>query len=194
MAKRRRRDYDLPTNKRKIWTVLCLILVIAAAIAFRVGIDKYFPLEHEELIKKYNEEFSLKDYGLDEYHIAAVICTESRFNEKAESKKGAVGLMQILPATGAWAAEKIGMDDYNASSLWKPEVNIKLGCWYLSYLCDMFDGDLKKVFAAYNAGPGNVKDWIEDGELVNIEHAETENYLIRIEKRYEIYKKLYNVF
>ena len=58
----------------------------------------------------------------------------------------------------------------------------------------MFDGDLQKVFAAYNAGPGNVKEWIEDGELVKIEHAETENYLIRIEKRYEIYKKLYDVF
>ncbi len=194
MAKRRRRDYDLPAKNRKVWTVLCLILVIAAAITFRVGIDKYFPLEHEELIKKYSEEFSLKDYGLDEYHIAAVICTESRFNEKAESNKGAVGLMQILPDTGAWAAEKIGMDDYDADRLWEPEVNIRLGCWYLSYLCDMFDGDLQKVFAAYNAGPGNVKEWIEDGKLVNIEHAETENYLIRIEKRYEIYKKLYDMF
>ncbi len=194
MGRRRRRDYELPAKGKKVWTVLCLILVWSAAIIFRIGIDKYFPLEHEELIKKYCAEYSLKNYGLDEYHIAAVINTESRFNEEAESRKGAVGLMQVLPDTGAWAAEKIGMEDYSSDRLWEPEVNIRLGCWYLSYLCDMFDGDLQKVFAAYNAGPGNVKEWIEDGELIKIEHTETENYLVRIEKRYEVYKKLYDIF
>lgn len=194
MGRRRRQNYDLPVKKRRVWTVLCLILIWSAAIAFRIGIDIYFPMNHEELIKKYVREFSLKDYGLDEYHIAAVICTESRFDEKAESRKGAVGLMQVLPTTGEWAAEKIGMDDYTKDRLWEPAVNIRIGCWYLSYLCNMFDGDLRKVFAAYNAGPGNVKEWIEDGKLVNIGHVETENYLVRVEKRYEFYKSIYDVF
>ena len=78
----------------------------AAAIALRVGLDAYFPLEHKDLIAKYSEEFSLKDKGLDEHYVAAVICTESRFNEKAESAKGAVGLMQILPDTGAMGGGK----------------------------------------------------------------------------------------
>lgn len=174
---------------------MCLLLVWAVAIGLRVGIDAYFPLEHKDLIKKYSEEFSLDKHGLDEQYVAAVICTESRFNEKAESRKGAVGLMQILPETGAWAAEKIGIDDYSEDSLWKPEVNIRIGCWYLAYLCDMFDDDLQKVFAAYNAGPSNVKDWLEDdGELINIEHTETQNYVVKIEKYYDIYKTLYSDF
>ncbi len=194
MGKYRRRSNELPAKNRKVWTVLCLIVVFAAAILLRVGIDKLFPLEHQELIKKYSEEFALKNYGLDEYHIAAVICTESRFNEHAESVKGAVGLMQILPDTGTWAAEKIGIENYSADRLWEPEINIRIGCWYLAYLGDMFDGDLQKVFAAYNAGPGNVKDWLEDGELVNIQHAETENYLVKVEKYYDIYKSLYKDF
>ena len=185
----------MPVKHRRVWTVLCLILVWTAALVFRFSVDKFFPLEHQELIKQYCAEFSLEDYGLDEYHIAAVINTESRFNEEAESRMGAVGLMQVLPTTGAWAAEKIGMDDYSLEQLWKPEVNIRIGCWYLSYLCKMFNGDLRKVFAAYNAGPGNVKEWIEEnGELVNIEHSETQNYLVRVEKRYEMYKRLYDVF
>jgi soluble lytic murein transglycosylase len=103
--------------------------------------------------------------------------------------------MQILPDTGAWAAEKIGIDGYTDESLWKPEVNIRIGCWYLAYLSDMFDGDLTKVFAAYNAGPSNVKDWLEDdGTLVNIEHTETQGYVVKIEKYYDIYKTLYSNF
>ena len=194
MGRRGRRNYDLPAKKRKTWTIICLLFVWAGAILLRVGIDRYFPLEHQELISKYSTEFSLSKYGLDEYHIAAVICTESRFKEDAVSSKGAVGLMQILPTTGAWAAEKIGIDDFSSERLSKPEINIRIGCWYLAYLGDMFDGDLQKTFAAYNAGPGNVKEWIDDGELVNIQHTETENYLVRVEKYYVIYKGLYNDF
>ncbi len=194
MGRNGRRNGDLPVKKRKTWTIVCILLVWVAAILLRVGIDRYFPLEHQELIKKFSNEFSLDTHGLDEYYVAAVICTESRFKEDAVSAKGAVGLMQILPTTGAWAADKIGIKDYSEDRLFEPEINIRIGCWYLAYLSDMFDGDLNKTFAAYNAGPGNVKEWIEDGELVNIKHAETENYLVRVEKYYHIYKGLYNDF
>jgi len=194
MGRKRRRSNELPAKKRKLWTVICLLLVWGIAITARVSIDVYFPLDHQDLIKKYCDEFSLDEHGLDKYHVAAVICTESRFKDKAESGKGAVGLMQILPETGAWAAKKIGIDDYTDKSLWKPDVNIRIGCWYLAYLSDMFDDDQQKVFAAYNAGPANVKDWIQNGKLVNIEHTETKNYVVKIEKYYEIYKSLYNGF
>jgi soluble lytic murein transglycosylase len=195
MVRKRRRSSELPAKNKKVWLVLCLLLVWAVGIAVRVGVDAYFPLEHKDLISQYSKEFSLKDKGMDEYYVAAVICAESRFKEKAESGKGAVGLMQVLPDTGAWAAEKIGIEGYTAESLWKPEVNIRIGCWYLAYLSDMFDGDLTKVFAAYNAGPANVKGWLEDdGTLVNIGHTETRGYVIKIEKYYDIYKTLYSDF
>ncbi|MGI5918042.1 MAG: lytic transglycosylase domain-containing protein [Christensenellales bacterium] len=195
MAKSRRRYRELPAKHKKAWLVLCLVLIWGVGIALRLGVDIYFPLKYQDLIVRYSKEFSLKEKGIDEYHIAAIIRTESRFNEKAESKKGAIGLMQILPDTGAWAAEKIGIGDYTADSLWNPEVNIRIGCWYLAYLSDMFNGDLIKVFAAYNAGPTNVKNWLEDdGKLVNIGHAETQGYVIRVEKYYDIYKALYSDF
>ena len=195
MAKSRRRDRELPAKHKKAWLVLCLVLIWGAGIALRLGVDIFFPLKYQDLIVRYSREFSLKEKGMDEYHIAAIIRTESRFNEKAESKKGAVGLMQILPDTGAWAAEKIGIGDYTADSLWDPEVNIRIGCWYLAYLADMFNGDLTKVLAAYNAGPTNVKKWLEDdGNLINIGHLETQSYVMRVEKYYDIYKALYSDF
>lgn len=194
MAKNGRRRRDLPSGKRKAWTIFCILLIWAVAIALRVGIDVYFPLEHQELIKKYCEEFDLSKYGLDKYYIAAVICTESRFDENAESGKGAVGLMQILPDTGTWAAEKIGIEDYSAERLSEPEINIRIGCWYLAYLSDMFSGDIEKTLAAYNAGPGKVQEWIEGGELVNIEHVETVNYIMKVEQFYKIYKGIYHDF
>jgi len=161
----------------------------------RIGVDIYFPLKYQDLIVRYSGEFSLEEKGIDKYHVAAIIRTESRFNEKAESQKGAIGLMQILPDTGAWAAEKIGIENFSAENLWDPGVNIRIGCWYLAYLADMFNGDLTKVFAAYNAGPTNVKNWLEeDGQLINIGHTETRGYVIRVEKFYDIYKTLYTDF
>ena len=195
MANSRQRYRELPAKHKKAWLVLCLVLIWGAGISLRLGVDIFFPLKYQDLIVRYSREFSLKEKGMDEYHIAAIIRTESRFNEKAESKKGAVGLMQILPDTGAWAAEKIGIGDYTADSLWDPEVNIRIGCWYLAYLADMFNGDLTKVLAAYNAGPTNVKKWLEDdGNLINIGHLETQSYVMRVEKYYDIYKALYSDF
>ena len=137
-------------------------------------------------------EFSLKEKGIDEYHIAAIIRTESRFNERPKKAPSDSCRYYRIPVR---AAEKIGIGDYTADSLWNPEVNIRIGCWYLAYLSDMFNGDLIKVFAAYNAGPTNVKNWLEDdGKLVNIGHEETQGYVIRVEKYYDIYKALYSDF
>ncbi|HVT05759.1 MAG TPA: lytic transglycosylase domain-containing protein [Thermoanaerobaculia bacterium] len=80
--------------------------------------------------------------------LAAVVQTESRFVPTARSHRGAIGLMQMLPKTGRWMG---------ASDLTNPAQNVQAGAKYLRYLNDRFDGDQKKVIAAYNAGEGNVR-------------------------------------
>lgn len=179
------------TTTMKVWTVLCILLVCAVALFVRgVLAYKTFPLEHEELINKYSAE-----YDIDKYLVSAVIFAESGFDELAVSSKGATGLMQILPDTGAWAAQKIGMQSFTEQMLTDPDVNIRIGCWYLNYLNQKYDGDSDKVFAAYNAGPSRVDEWTDsDGVLREIPFEETENYVSRIQINYNIYKGLYNDF
>ena len=175
----------------RIWTVLCIVLVLAVAFLLRgVLVYKAFPLEYEELILKYSDE-----YNIDEHLVCSVISAESSFDETALSSPGAMGLMQIMPDTGGWIAEKLGVEDFEASMLYDPETNIKFGCWYLNYLSGLFDSDFRKVLAAYNAGQNRVFEWLDsDGELREIPYAETEEYILKIEKYYEIYKALYKDF
>lgn len=189
MAGQRRRKEEYASRTRT-WTLICVILVCAIALLLRgVIVYQIFPLRFVDEIKQYSAE-----YGQDPYLVSAVICTESGFDDTAVSRRGAVGLMQIMPDTGAWAAEKIGIADFSQEMLNRPDVNIRIGCWYLSYLDNMFGGDWDKVIAAYNAGPGNVTEWAGDGKLTDIPFGETKNYLIKIKRNLEIYKGLYNEF
>jgi len=80
--------------------------------------------------------------------LAAVVKQESRFIPTARSHRGAQGLMQIVPKTGRWMG---------ATNLMDPAQNVRAGAKYLRYLTDRFDGDQKKILAAYNAGEGNVR-------------------------------------
>jgi soluble lytic murein transglycosylase-like protein len=81
--------------------------------------------------------------------VAAVIRAESAFNPRALSRKGARGLMQLMPAT----AKRYGVA---SSELWKPERNIEAGVRYLAFLAERFAGDLPRILAGYNAGEGAV--------------------------------------
>ncbi|MGZ7079507.1 MAG: lytic transglycosylase domain-containing protein [Thermoanaerobaculia bacterium] len=80
--------------------------------------------------------------------VAAVVHTESKFQPTARSQRGAMGLMQLVPATGRWMG---------ATNLMNPAQNISAGTKYLRYLSDRFGGDEQKMIAAYNAGEGNVR-------------------------------------
>lgn len=104
-------------------------------------------------IKRYAER-----YGFDWRFVLAVMKQESRFVHRAESRKGAFGLMQIMPVTGVEVARKLELRDLS-----HPENNIRGGIFYLRRLYDMFDGAgeadrLKLTLAAYNAGVSRVYD------------------------------------
>lgn len=187
-------------NKRKV-LVLCLlrliIIVIAIYSIYYVSNEiRYvmYPIKYEEIVSKYS-----KEYNLDPFLIYAMIKVESSFNENAVSPKDARGLMQIMPATGTWIAEKLKDEKFNTEDLFEPRKNIMMGTWYIKYLNEKFDGNMSLAIMAYNAGPGSVQNWLADENvssdgknLNNIPYSETAKYERKIMNSYEMYKKIYS--
>lgn len=173
---------------------LALLILLCAAAYFLsdVAQRRTYRLLYPDIVTEMAAE-----YGVDPYLAAAVIHCESSNNKDAVSPVGAVGLMQIMPDTGAWIAEKLEMDDFTEERLFEPEVNVRMGCWYIDYLTDRFHGNMTLVLAAYNAGPGNVQKWLEDerisenGTLTEIPFPETERYIEKVQRAYEKYLTLY---
>ena len=169
--------------------VFCLIaLVFTYAPAPVVGM--LYPLSYEDDIQS-----AAKAYKIDPYLVAAVIETESNWDPSVRSSSGAEGLMQLLPDTAQDMIDK-GYVDGDADSvddLFEPDVNIMFGCAYLRYLLDYYDGALDRAIAAYNAGIGNVEDWVDqDTALHNaITFPETQAYLVRVLNSYNRYEELY---
>jgi soluble lytic murein transglycosylase len=100
---------------------------------------------------------------VDPLFIAAIVRAESMFKHKAVSRKGAQGLMQIMPATGRFIAKLSKIELKEADALHNPETNIKLGVWYVRYLLTKFKGDRERMLVAYNWGPSNMLKAIAGG-------------------------------
>ena len=98
-----------------------------------------------------------KKYSIDPIFIASIIKTESAFNHLAKGTSGEIGLMQLMPKTADFIAQKIKMKNYNGTQTLKdPTLNIKLGVAYINYLRLKFDNVAYKYVPAYNMGPGNL--------------------------------------
>ena len=109
---------------------------------------------------------------LDPMLVHAVIATESGYNARALSPKGAIGLMQLMPETAK---------RYRVTDLYQPEGNIRAGTRYLSDLLSMFGGDISLALAAYNAGENAV---LRYGRKIP-PFAETQDYVPRVLRKYE---------
>lgn len=94
--------------------------------------------------------------GVDPLLVVAIIRTESAFNNYAVSHVGAMGLMQVMPATGKWLVERRGETLGRTSNLFDSELNVALGTWYIAEMIEQF-GTVEKALVAYNAGPGAAK-------------------------------------
>ncbi len=100
------------------------------------------------------------EHELDPALLNGMIWVESRFNSKAKSPAGARGLMQLMPATAAYLAKRMGERSARA---YDPEFNVRAGALYLAEMKHKF-GDEQLAVAAYHAGPGNVKKWVAAGQ------------------------------
>lgn len=131
--------------------------------------------------------------------VLAVIREESRFNPTATSRAGAIGLMQLMPATGKWLAAKIGAHDHSGENLLEPAFSIAAGTWYLHYLLNRYDGSTVTALAAYNAGHAHITSWIRQFEparhpmiaLEMIGIGETREYVKRVLDTMAAYRHIY---
>ncbi len=139
-----------------------------------------YPLRYSEFIRVHARE-----HGLDPALVAAVVYQESKFNTRAKSSSGAIGLMQLTPATAHGIAIRTHGSAFHTADLYDAEINIRYGEWYLKNLFDKY-GSERLVLAAYNAGQGNVDSWRAKGEP--IQFAETKAYVERVEDLKAIYR------
>ena len=174
----------------KISTVLIIICT------FIWGFD-YF-LKNNIYIKPYNDvikEISYK-YDIEENMIYAMIKVESKFNQNVVSKAQAKGLMQIVDSTAIEVSQKIGIEDFEPSMLYEPEINIEIGTKYFKTLLDKYE-DVRLALIAYNAGQGNVDKWLKDGDIsdeqsyYNLPYKETTVYWQKVLREYNAYKRIY---
>ncbi len=137
-------------------------------------------------------ESAAEEFGVESELLYAVIRAESGFRADAVSSAGAVGLMQIMPATARFACACMGEE----LDLFSPQDNIRMGAWYLSYLQKRFP-PRRLTLAAYNAGEGTVARWLRDPALqtegggLRIPFAETAAYVKRVKKFYQWYNFFY---
>lgn len=112
-----------------------------------------YPVAHQEPLAA-----AARQWHVDEALLFGIIRQESRFNAAARSRAGAVGLMQLMPATARWVARQIPVQPYRPALLAQPEINVTMGAYYFHrVLADLRDPVL--ATAGYNAGPGRAKRW-----------------------------------
>ena len=153
-----------------------------------------YPLEYREELLAASEEFDI-----DPCLLAALVYCESSFQADAVSSVGAIGLMQIMPETGQWLSGKVELDEeYTTESLYDPAVNLRLGCWYLSYLHRRYDGRWQEALTAYIAGQGQVDRWLQDpalsadGKTLDvIPGQDVKEYAAKVMRTHESYKEAY---
>ncbi len=144
----------------------------------------WYPLRYSTNVRVYASQ----DH-LDPALLAAVIEAESKFNSNAESSAGAVGLMQLTPSTAKGIAQYTGGSRFRVSDLTNPDINIRYGAWYLGHLLVHYHGGERLALAAYNAGQDNVDRW--QSEHVGIQFKETRDYVAKVERLKEIYRRAY---
>lgn len=179
------------------WLGALLVLVALGAVALgvtRFVVYQLYPLPYQALVLQ-----QARAYGQDPLFLAAVVRVESKWDPRAVSSRGARGLMQIMPETGLWAAGKLGMRDFHPDQLYRPEVNLRIGAWYLEYLRGQFQSDPVLALAAYNGGATHVKDWLaksqwtgEGSSIDQIPFTETRNFVRRVLVDYRRYQWLYD--
>ena len=171
--------------RRFVISALTVVLVACGVVLYVVVANPAwferlrYPLRYSEYVRVHARE-----NGLDPALLAAVIYQESKFDASAQSASGAIGLMQLTPATAHGIAIRTGGSRFHTSDLLDPDINIRYGAWYLADLFHKY-GNERLVLAAYNAGQGNVDRWRAQGEP--IQFPESRAYVAHVEHLKHIY-------
>ena len=152
-----------------------------------------FPFPYRELVRREADE-----WGLDPIAMAAIIRQESAFEADIVSRAGAVGLMQVMPPTGAELARVHGPDGFRPVNLTAPEVNLHLGAAFFAEMSARYEGNLPLVLSAYNAGPTRANRWRRYPEASDplrfterIPFVETRGYVKNVRRNLALYRVLY---
>ncbi len=148
------------------------------------------PLEYSEFVQQYAEEFDI-----DPYLLYAFIKTESSFKPDAVSSAGAIGLTQITEETFSWIKLMLcPKEDIVFEDLYKPEVAIRFGAYYISRCMDRYHHSVDTAAAAYHSGWGTVDKLLKEqgtDVLVEFPYTQMSNYVYKINKAYKSYQEIY---
>ena len=153
-----------------------------------------YPLYYVDLLQKHTTK-----YEIDPLFVAAMIREESRYNADIVSYAGAIGLMQIMPATGRELAGRLKIPGFSTKILYNPDINIQMGSWYMKSLMDQFDNNHSLVAGAYNGGPGRMRRWIAAKQIPDLDEFiedigidQTRRHIKKVIDSYIIYQQLYS--
>ena len=152
-----------------------------------------YPFPYRELVRR-----EAAEWGIDPFMMAAIIRQESAFKADIVSHAGAIGLMQVMPPTGAQLARAHGPNGFTDGSLAKPEVNLHLGAAFFVDMSRRYDHELPLVLSAYNAGPTRATRWRKYPEASDplrfterIPFTETRGYVKSVRRNLGLYRALY---
>jgi len=172
------------------YTVIAIMLVCTLSVLLFFLL---YPVKYKSYIVSSSAQFNVSASL-----VASVINCESSYNPLAISSSGAIGLMQIMPATGEYLADRYGLEEFVIDDLYDIQTNITLGSYYLSILLNEFD-DLKTTLVAYNAGPTKARTWLLDTNysqngttLDTTPYPVTNNYVDKVISNINMYKKFYS--
>ncbi|NOY25250.1 MAG: lytic transglycosylase domain-containing protein [Oligoflexia bacterium] len=141
-------------------------------------------------------------YDVDPFLVMAIMRQESRYQDTVLSHAGAIGLLQVMPRTGAKVAALLGQGQYSPAALEIPATNLRYGTYYLSLLLQRFGGSFPLAVASYNGGPHNISRWLRpwlarpegigmDALVEQIEYDESRDYVKKVSSNYDAYTRLY---
>jgi soluble lytic murein transglycosylase len=174
---------------RRVAALLALVVVASGTFIYLQRAEPawyarlWYPLHYQSIVRAHAQ-----NYDLDPSFLAAVIEQESKFRVDAKSSAGAIGLMQLQPATAKGIAIRTGGSKFVLSDLYNPELNIRYGSWDRPHLMLKY-GDERLALAASNAGQQNVDRWRAAGE--GVQFPETRAYIDKVERLKKIYRRAY---
>ncbi len=167
-------------------------LMRAPAPADRWSWECLYPSPYNERVREIEAEFSIPP-GL----VHSLMRQESGFDPEVRSPVGAEGLMQLMPSTAEQAAKEARLEGFDPREVTAPEINLRLGGFYIGKLLKTFEGGVPLAVAAYNAGPTALSRWVEKAKdhetdvfVARIPYQETRNYVVRVMGNFARYQWL----